>query len=177
MSNLIKTSIGKLIKSNNILIKSPQPDVIINFDTDWNTDIDNDYSGHFITRGGRWIDGFACTNISQQGHIHNVSDYSYGFALSAGTQYFEMLVSYIDIHTTLTNVVAKQETSNYAAIGDDDINWNSYFDFFISDNENSSDYLTRQDFINGGWTLLATIKFILDANGNPTGLMAWTTEA
>lgn len=34
MSNLIKTSIGKLIKSNNILIKSPQPDVIINFDTD-----------------------------------------------------------------------------------------------------------------------------------------------
>ena len=177
MSNLIKTSTGKLIKSNNILIKSPQPDVIINFDTDWNTDIDKDYSGHFITRGGRWINGVACTNISQQGHIHNVSDYTYGFAFSAHTQYFEMLVSYIDIHTTLTNVVAKQETSNFAAIGDDDINWNSYFDLFISDNGNSSNYLTRQEFINGGWTLLATIKFILDANGNPTGLMAWTTEA
>lgn len=176
MNNLIKTATNKLIKSNNILIKSPQPDVMINFTTDWNTGIDKDYAGHFTTRGGRRIDGYACTDINQLGHIHNVSNYTYGFALFADTQYFEMLVSYIDINTTLTNVVAKQETSNYAAIGDNDINWNSYFDLFISHNENSSNYLTRQEFINGGWTLIATIKFILDANGNPIGLMAWTTE-
>ena len=175
MSNLIKTSTGKLIKSNNILIKSPQPDVIINFATDWDTDIDKDYAGHFTTRGGRWINGYACTDISQQGHIHNVSDYTYGFALCANTPIYEMLVSYIDTDTTLTDVV--ENSSYYAAIGDNNINWNSYFDLFISDNENSSNYLTRQEFINGGWTLLATIKFILDANGNPTGLMAWTTEA
>lgn len=170
MSNLIKTATNKLIKSNNILIKSPQPDVIINFATDWNTDVDEEYSGYFITRGKRWING-------RVGHIYGVSDYIYGFALSEGTQSYEMLVSYIDIHTTVTDVVSKQETSNYAAIGEDDINWNSYFDFFISDNKNSSNYLTRQEFINGGWTLLATIKFILDANGNPIGLMAWTTDA
>lgn len=175
MNNLIKTATNKLIKSNNILIKSPQPDVIINFDTDWNTGIDKDYAGHFTTRGGRRIDGYACTDINKQGHIHDVSNYTYGFALCANTPIYEMLVSYIDTDTTLTDVV--KNTSYYAAIGDNYINWNSYFDFFISGNENSSNYLTRQEFINGGWTLIATIKFILDANGNPTGLMAWTTEA
>lgn len=174
MNNLIKTGNGKLIKSNNILIKSPQPDVIINFATDWNTGIDKDYAGYFTTRGGRIIDCFASTDINKIGHIHEISNYASGFALSANTQFYEMLVSYIDNDTTVTDVV---ENADCAAMGDDYIDWNSYFDFFISDNKNSSDYLTRQEFINGGWTLLATIKFILDVNGNPTGLMAWTTEA
>lgn len=179
MNNLIKTSTGKLIKSNNILIKSPQPDVIFtNLATEWNSGFDKDYNGGFNTRGKKIIEGYVCTDINEPGHITMVSDYSYGLALSAHTQSYEMLVSYVDTNTTLTNVVAKkQDKINYAAIGDNNINWNSYFDFFISDNENSSNYLTRQEFINGGWTLLATIKFILDANGNPIGLMAWTTDA
>ncbi len=179
MSTLIKTSTGKLIKKNNILIKSPpQPDVIVLFPTDWNIGVDKDYQGHFTTRGGRRIDGYVCIDVNNVGHMSEVSDYTYGLALFANTQTYEMLVSYVDTNTTLTSLVAKQETSDYVAIGDADINWESEFDLFISENEHSSsDHLTRQEFINDGWILLATIKFICDFNGNPRGFEAWTTTA